>query len=158
MPRNDRMKLDDRRKAALPARRRPKAPARRLKTPGADLPWSIRERVAGLDVAALQARGQPLLALRRRAVGEAVGHGVAARGGLQAVVADRRRGRHRLLDVAGLENLPFLISVGRPDAGEAIGHQFDAYRECVRLSAAGALLGLVHLVEDAEQILHVMAD
>src|SRR5271163_5171672 len=138
MPRNDRMKLDDRGKAALAAMRRPKAPGRRLKTPGADLPWSIRERVAGLDVAALQAGGQPLLPLRRRAVGEAVGHGVAARGGLQPVVADRGRGRHRLLDVARLENLPLLVGMVGPNAGKAVGLQFDPDRKRVGL-------GLAHL-------------
>src|ERR1700689_1169218 len=113
-----------------------KAPARRLKTPGAGLPRSIRERVARLDVAALQARGQPLLAHCRGAVGEAVGHGVAARGGLQPVVADRRRGRHRLLDVAGLEDLPLLIGMVGPNAGEAVGLELDPDRQRIGLGLA----------------------
>src|SRR6202161_3044263 len=135
-----------------------KAPARRLKTPGAGLPRSIRERVAGLDVAALQARGQPLLALCRRAVGEAVGHGVAARSGLQPVVADRRRGRHRLLDVARLENLPLLVGMVGPNAGKAVGLQFDPDRKRVGLGLAHLLLHVVDLVENAELVLDVMAD
>ena len=107
---------------------RPKA---RLSAPG-----SVREGVAGLDVAALQAGGQPLLALRRRAVGEAVGHGVAARGGLQPVVADRLGGRQRPLDVALFQDLPLVVGVVRPYPGKAVGLQLDPDRKRVGLGLA----------------------
>ena len=61
------------------------------------------ERVAALDVARGEAGLEPALALRRRAVRERVGHGVAARLLLQRVVADRRRGVQRRIDVAWLQ-------------------------------------------------------
>ena len=51
----------------------------------------LPERVAAIDLAALQPGCQPFDPHRRRAVGEAVGDGVAARRGLQPVVADRLR-------------------------------------------------------------------
>ena len=91
-------------------------------------------------------------------MGEAVGHGVAVRRRLQAIVADRPGRRHGLLDVAGVEQLPFLIGVGRPDAGQAIGHQFDPDRDRVGLGAARVLLRRVGLGENAEQVLDMVAD
>ena len=97
---------------------------------------SIGESVAGIDLSAFQARGQPLLAHGRGAVGEAVWHGVAARCGLQPVVADRLCGRERPFDVPLLEDPPFLVRVGGPDAGEAIGLQLDPYRKRVGLGLA----------------------
>src|ERR1700733_12193804 len=77
---------------------------------------SVRERVAGIDVAAFQAGGQPFLALLRGAMGEAVGHGVAAGCRLQPVVADRLGGRQRPFDIARLEDLPFVVRVVGPHA------------------------------------------
>ena len=71
-------------------------------------------------------------------MGEAVGHGVAARGGLEPVVADRLRRRQRLFDVALFENPPFLVGVGGPDAGEAVGLKLNADRKGVRLDLADA--------------------
>ena len=46
----------------------------------------------------------------------------------------------------------------RPDAGEAIGHQFDADGELVALDLADLLLALLHLRQDAEQVLDVVPD
>ena len=47
----------------------------------------------------------------------------------------------------------------RPDAGEAIGLQLDPHLNAVGLGlAARRLLLLLHLRQDAEQVLHVMAD
>src|SRR5688572_29482007 len=78
------------------------------------------ERVAGPHRAFLEAGREPLLALRRAAVGEAVGHHLALGFLLHHVVADRRRGLQRRLDVAWLQQLPSLLRVMRPDAAEAI--------------------------------------
>ena len=78
-----------------------------------------RERVAGIDLPALEPGRQPLLAHRGRAVGETVGHGIAAGGGLQTVVADSSRGGERFLEVV-LGELPVLVGVVGEDAGEAI--------------------------------------
>src|SRR5271154_6196704 len=58
-----------------------------------------RERIAGIALPALEPGRQPLLAHRGRAVGKTVGHGIAAGGGLQTVVADRFSGGERLFDV-----------------------------------------------------------
>src|SRR5580700_8146995 len=119
---------------------------------------SVRERVAVVDVAALEAGGQPFLALRGRSVGEAVGHGVAAGGGLQPVIADRLRRRQRPLDIARLEDFPFVVRVVGPHAGQAIGLQFDPDGQRVGLGLAHPLLQVVDLVENAENVLNVMAD
>ena len=46
-----------------------------------------------------------------------------------------------------------------PDAGEAVGLQLDPHLDAVRLRlAAGRALRLLRLRQDAEQVLHVMAD
>ena len=114
---------------------------------------------SGIDVAALQAGRQPFLALVRGAVGEAVGHRVGPRdGGLQPVVADRLRRRQRAFDVAGLKDLPFVVGVVGPHAGQAVGLQLDPDGQRVGLSLAHPLLHVVDLVENPQHVLHVMAD
>src|SRR3984957_10978441 len=119
---------------------------------------SVRERVAVVDIAALQARGQTFLALRRGSVGEAVAHGVAAGGGLEPVVAYRLRRRQRPLDIARLEDLPFVVRVVGPHAVQAIGLQFAPDGQRVGLGLAHPLLHVVDLVENAENVLNMMAD
>ena len=59
----------------------------------------------------------------------------------------------------GSRKLALRLGVVRPDAGEAVGLQLDPHlqRLAPRLSPA-ALLRLLHLRQDAEQVLHVMAD
>src|SRR5262249_2175018 len=123
------------------------------------------ERVAGADRARLEAGHEPALALRRAAVGEAVRHHVALRPSLQGIVADRRRGLHGGLDVARLDErrlalaLQVVVLELRPHAGETIGLHLDPHLDGVRLGlAAGRLLQLLCLRQDAEQVLHVMAD
>src|SRR5277367_6710936 len=105
-----------------------------------------RERIAGIDLPALEPGRQPLLAHRGRAVGETVGHGIAAGGGLQTVVADRSRGGERFLEIV-VGELPVLVGVVGEDASEAIGHQFDPHRKRVGLRARNALLGVLDLAE-----------
>src|SRR3984957_14031823 len=118
-----------------------------------------RDRIAGRDLAAVKAAGEPALALFRRAVGEGVGHDIALHLLLQPVVADRGRGLQGLVDVAGIEEMVLLLGAVRPDAGETIGLQLDAHLELVRLDlAGGGLLRLPDLRQDAKLVLHVMAD
>ena len=57
-------------------------------------------------------------------MGEAFGDDDTLRGLLQRVVADRGGGAHGFLDIAGFK--PPGIVLG-PDAGEAIGLEFDAH-------------------------------
>src|SRR5258708_21794337 len=45
-----------------------------------------------------------------------------------------------------------------PHAGEAVGLQLDAYLGCIALARAHALLRLLHLRQNAEEVLHVMPD
>ncbi len=83
---------------------------------------------------------------------------------LQRVVADGRRRAHRGFDVARLDEgrvpqiLLALVLVRRPDTGEAIRLQLDAHLQPVGARAVLAALLLLHLRQDAEQVLHVMAD
>ncbi len=118
------------------------------------------ERVAVLQVAALVAGGEPALSLGRGAVGPGVLVDPAARLLLDAVVADRGRGRQRRADVRCRQRLEEGRAVaGRrrrrvvgPDPGQAVGHQLGADR------AAGRALGvLLRAVEQAEDVLDVMA-
>src|SRR3954452_19568527 len=85
------------------------------------------ERAARPDLPAFEARHEPARALLRGAVGEGVWHDVALALALQAIIADGLRGVDGLLDVALLQGLVALVRVEGPDAGEAIGHQFDAH-------------------------------
>src|SRR5262245_66337190 len=76
------------------------------------------KRVARADLARVEALPEPADALSRAAVGERVGHDVAARLALQPVVANRRgRIQHRL-DVALLENMPTEFRVLGTSVGE----------------------------------------
>src|SRR4051812_43116518 len=116
------------------------------------------ERVAACKLARFQAGDEPARALRRGSVREGVGHDVALASPLQTVIADRGRGLHGRLDVAGLDQPPLFLGVVRPYAGEAIGLQLDPHLELVGLGLVQAALHLLHLRQNAEQVLHVMSD
>jgi hypothetical protein len=80
------------------------------------------EGVALLDLARLETLLEPVHALRAGAVRETLGLHGAAGLALQGVVADLRGGVQRLVDVAGLEDLPgglrFVLATRcRPPAG-----------------------------------------
>ena len=61
------------------------------------------------------------------------------------------------LQVARLENVPGLIGLLRPHAGETIGLQFDPHRHLVRTDAAARRLFFGGcLVGDAQLVLNVM--
>src|SRR5258708_35101003 len=87
------------------------------------------KRIALPRVAAVQPDAEPARALRAAAMGEAVGHDPALRLLLQPVVADRRRGRQRLIDVPVVDQLAaaLLAAAVGPHTGKAIGLQLDAH-------------------------------
>src|SRR5262252_7960089 len=85
------------------------------------------ERIAVLDLPRRQPGGKPARALLRGAVGEGVGHDIALRLSLQAIIADGRRGLHRRLHVAGFDELPRFFGMVRPYSGKAISLQFDPH-------------------------------
>src|SRR5262245_55430289 len=89
---------------------------------------------------------------------EGVGHDIALRLLLDAIVADRARRPERILDIARFDNvLTFLGAIG-PDAGEAIGLKFHAHLERIGLCLPHALFERFDLIGDAEKLLHVMTD
>src|SRR5262249_61271215 len=77
---------------------------------------------------------------------------------LQSVVADARRPLHGRLDIAGLDETPLLLCVVSPHPGKAVGLQLDSYLELVAFDRVHAALRFLHLGQDSEQILHVVAD
>src|SRR5262245_815142 len=87
------------------------------------------ERIALPDVAGLQPSAEPADSLVRASVGERVGHDIPLSLALQPVVADRRRGTERRLDVAGFEDLAALLGMVQPDAGQEVGLELDPDRE-----------------------------
>src|SRR6516164_3763313 len=114
--------------------------------------------VALVDVPRLEPRHEPAGALLRGAVGEGVGHHVALGLPLQPVVADGRGSLHRCLHVARFDEVPRFLRVMRPHAGKAIGLQLDPHLDLVGLDFVETLLHLLHLGQDAQQVLHVMAN
>src|SRR5712692_2618283 len=116
------------------------------------------EGVAARHTTALEPGVEPAHALFGRAVGESVGDDVALRLPLQAVIADGGRGLERSFDVALLDQIPALLRTLGPDPGETIGLQLDLDLQVIRLDLADGVLTLLHLRQDAEQILHVVTD
>src|SRR5581483_602988 len=115
--------------------------------------------IATLDVAGLESGLEPARTLRRGAVRERIGHGVAARLLLQRVVANLRGGIERGFDVAFLQPMKLRLRAVAPDAGETVGLEFDAHRQTARpLHALAATFEILFLAHDADQVLHVMAD
>src|SRR6185312_13652149 len=125
---------------------------------GAPLKLRRGKGITAFHGAGLEAGAEPARALRRRAVGEGIGHDIALRALLQNVVADRRRGLQRRLDIAGLEKFPFLFRAVGPNPGEAIGLKLDANLHLVGPWLACLALQLMRLRQNAEQVLHMMAD
>src|SRR3569833_921351 len=88
------------------------------------------ERRAGVRVPAFVAGAEPVGALRRAAVGEALGHDLAVAGLLQGVVADGGGGGQGAVDVARVHAAGALIAVG-PDAGVAVGLELQRRADLV---------------------------
>src|SRR5262245_45714111 len=139
------------------------APSRRGAAAFADAPALSRglqapECVAARHLARLQAGHERLRALCRRAVRERVRNDVALTAPLQAIVSDGGRRLHGRLDVAGLDHPPLFLRVVRPDPGGAIGLQLDPYLQLVGVGLIHGALHRLHPRQNAEQVLHVMAD
>src|SRR5437867_5294046 len=119
-----------------------------------------RKCVAALHRSLLHAGVEPALPLLGRAMREAVRHHPALRAPLQRIVTDCGGGAQRGLDVTGLQQMPALIGLVRPHAGEAIGLQLDTDLDsvCFWRAPTGGLLSVVRLRQDALEILHVMTD
>src|SRR5262245_20888937 len=120
--------------------------------------WLLLKCVAARKLARLQAGHERLRALCRRAVGERVRNDVALAAPLQAIVADGGCCLHGRLDVAWLDHPPLFFGVVRPDPGEAIGLQLDPHLQLVGIALVHAALHRLHPRQNAEQVLHVMAD
>ena len=90
-------------------------------------------------------------------MGVGVRHGVALRALLQVVVADSVGGVEGFFDVAAFKQAVFL-GIVRPHAGIAVGLQFEPHGKLVGLLLIHVLLGVVNLLDGAEQGLHVVAD
>src|SRR3569623_182537 len=88
------------------------------------------ERHAGVRVAAFVAGAEPVGALGCAAVGEALGHDLAAAGLLQGVVADGGGGGKGAVDVPRVHPSRALVAV-RPDASVAVGLQLQRHADLV---------------------------
>ena len=77
---------------------------------------------------------------------------------LQCVIADLTRGVHRLFEIAGLDHAEPVAHLFAPDAGQTIGLQFDAHRNLVGLRVADLGAQAVGLAQNAQLVLHMMAD
>ena len=91
-------------------------------------------------------------------VREGIGHNTALASPLQSIVADRRSRLDGGLDVAGFDDAPLFRRVVAPHTGETIRLQFNANLQLVALGLIQSKLSLLHLRQDAEQVLHVMAN
>ena len=114
---------------------------------------SVRNaRVALVDVGRGEAGLEPLHALRRRTMRHLPVRNPPAG---QRIVANLVGSVDRFGDVAAVEIL--LLALG-PHAGKAVGLQLNLHRIGIRLILAHRLPTLVELGQDADNILHVVAD
>src|SRR5215475_2927904 len=116
------------------------------------------KRVAARRRARFEAGGEPTHALLRRAVRKRIGNDVALSLLLQHVVANGRCGLQCGLDIARLEELPFLLRAVCPYACKAVRLQFDTHLDLVGLGPTHAALHLLHLWQDANDVLHMVTD
>src|SRR3954447_10852217 len=114
------------------------------------------EGVAALEPPRVEAGLQPMRPLLRGAVSERLGVDPAVRLLLDAIVSDRGRGVQPLLEVAVLQDAA-VIRGAAPNAGEAVGLQFEANGESVRVSRVVLAL-LTNPPLDAELLLDVVAE
>src|SRR5438270_10074188 len=91
-------------------------------------------------------------------MGEGVGNDDASRLLLQTVIADRACRVHCGLDIALFNDVLGAIGVMGPDPGQAVGLQFDLDRNCVGAAPVASRLLTVGGLQNAERILHVVAD
>ena len=91
-------------------------------------------------------------------MGEAVGHDMALAALLQGIVADAGSSTQRLLDIARFQHAQHLFGIVAPDAGKAVGLQFEPHGQGIGLAFRQAGLSLLDRTEHPHQVLHVVAD
>src|SRR3954468_11010135 len=109
-------------------------------------PWKLRrEGVAAVRIAGLPTGGEPVGALGGRAVRPGVPVHLTLRLLLDPVVAHSGRRTQRVLDIGArdLREVPGLLGVIGPDAGEAVGLQLGLPR--------GAVLALPVVADPVER-------
>ena len=116
------------------------------------------EGIALPEIAALEAASEPSHALRRTAVGEAIGNDVALCLLLHAVVADGAGRVQPFFDIVDLEEVARTVGMIGPDPREAIGLKLEAHRQSVGLGFTDTTACRFHLFHDAKQVLHVVTD
>src|SRR6202021_313445 len=92
--------------------------------------WARRKCIAGFDAAGGEPGLEPLSALGGRTVGEFIGHHAAGGLFLKAIVTYRGCGIYCGRDVALIDQVALLGGIA-PDAGEAIGLQFEKHGELI---------------------------
>ena len=116
------------------------------------------ESVALVQVAGLQAFGEPTQTLFAGAVVECLGLDVTATAFLQRVVADGSRGRHGLFDVAVFDDAVFFFRMVQHHSGKEVRLQFQANRILVVFDLGNLLTNLIELIGVAKQVLNVVTD
>ena len=91
-------------------------------------------------------------------MGERIRRDVSPGSSLQAVVADGARGVECLFDVTLLEDPTRPVGVISPDAGQAVGLQFEQDRKTVSLVLSDPAPQGVDLVRNPQKILDVVSD
>ena len=86
------------------------------------------------------------------------GNHPAAALALDAVITDGCSRIEGLLEVTRLEHIAGALGVETPDPGHAVRLEFEPHRQLVGLRLAGPPLLRLHLLVDAKQVLHVVAD
>src|SRR5665213_726179 len=114
------------------------------------------KRVARGDAAGFQTGAEPVDPLRGCAMGERFGIRVALSHSLQTVVAHRRRGAQRGIDIGPVDEVPLPRGVS-PDTRKAIGLQFQLHRKRIPLTWL-LLLQTPHFRLYSEKLLHMVAD
>ena len=111
-----------------------------------------------LEAAALQTAFEPTHSLSGATVGECVRYHCAMCLALQAIVSHGAGGVQRRLDVALLDDVLGAVGMIGPDTGEAVRLQFYAYRNRVGPPLLALRALGVRPLQDAELVLHMMAD
>ena len=89
---------------------------------------------------------------------ESIGHHIALTPPLQPIVTDGGCRLHSSFDIARFDEPPLFLRVVRPHPGKAVGLQLDSYLKLIAFDRVHTALCFLHLGQDSEQILHVVAD
>lgn len=92
-----------------------------------------RESVALAGIGTFEPATEPARSLGRGSMREAVWVRLAARAGLQVIVANPLRGGKRLFQIAGFQQA---LNMSSPDTRQAIGLKLDHHRDAVAVGLA----------------------